>query len=145
MNRTGGDDLDDDFVPDDLVTLSDVEDEEAAHSADGEDIAALLSADEGEETQASTSQVATEKKRKRRAKEKERRAKVRFLMSLPCRRTPIHTPQKKRKLAEESNDVPPPSVAAQSPAILADYLSGMQARTFSKMSAIELADIQIPG
>lgn len=47
MNRTGGDDLDDDFVPDDLVTLSDVEDEEAAHSADGEDIAALLSADEG--------------------------------------------------------------------------------------------------
>ena len=80
MNRTGGgDDLDDDFVPDDLVALSDVEDEDAAHSADGEDIAALLSADEGEAAQASGSQVAAEKKRKRRAKEKERKAKVRRL------------------------------------------------------------------
>ena len=29
--------------------------------------------------------------------------------------------------------------------MLADYLSSMQARTFSKLSAIELADIQIPG
>ena len=75
MNRTGGDDLDDDFVPDDLVALSDAEDEEAVHSADGEDIAALLSADEGNAAP-STSQAAVEKKRKRRAKEKERKAKV---------------------------------------------------------------------
>ena len=84
MNRPGGgDDLDDDFVPDDLVALSDAEDEDAAHSADGEDIAALLSADEGEAPQASTSQAEADKKRKRRAKEKERKAKVRRPSLLP--------------------------------------------------------------
>lgn len=78
MQRAGGgDDLDDDFVPDDLVALSDAEDEEGSHSADGEDIAGLLSADEGVAQGASTSQVTVEKKRKRRAKQKERRAKVR--------------------------------------------------------------------
>lgn len=75
MNRTGGDDLDDDFVPDDLVALSDPEDEGAAHSADGEDVGALLSADE-DNAAPSTSQAALDKKRKRRAKEKERKAKV---------------------------------------------------------------------
>ena len=51
------------------------EDEEAAHSADGEDVDALLSADEGA-PQPSTSNAAVDKKRKRRAKEKERKAKV---------------------------------------------------------------------
>jgi protein CMS1 len=72
MNRTGGDDLDDDFVPDDLVALSE---DEAAHSADGEDIGALLSADE-DHASPSTTQADVDKKRKRRAKEKERKAKV---------------------------------------------------------------------
>lgn len=76
-----GDDLEDDFVPDDLVALSDLEDD-GAHSADGEDVGALLSADE-DTAGASSSQAADEKKRKRRAKEKERKAKV--CMSLrPC-------------------------------------------------------------
>ncbi|KAI0736878.1 U3-containing 90S pre-ribosomal complex subunit-domain containing protein [Fomitopsis betulina] len=37
-----------------------------------------------------------------------------------------------------------PSVAAQPPVLLADYLSSIQAKTFSKMSSIELADVQIP-
>ena len=63
-----GDDLDDDFVPDDLVALSD--DDEAP---DAEDIGELLSADEdGGNAQAGQSQsaAALEKKRKRRAKEK---------------------------------------------------------------------------
>lgn len=76
MNRTGGDDLDDDFVPDDLVALSDAEDEEAGHSADGEDVEALLSADEGSPQPSTSDLAAAEKKRKRRAKEKERKAKV---------------------------------------------------------------------
>ena len=69
-----GDDLDDDFVPDDLVALSD--DDEAP---DAEDIGELLSADEdGGNAQAgqSKSAAALEKKRKRRAKEKERKLKV---------------------------------------------------------------------
>ena len=56
------------MVADDLVALSDAEDEEAVHSADGEDIAALLSADEGNAAP-STSQAAVEKKRKRRESE----------------------------------------------------------------------------
>lgn len=81
----GGDDLDDDFVPDDLVALS--EDEEG-HSADGEDVNALLSADEdtagpvdAETVQAEA--AAVEKKRKRKAKEKERKAKVRTYSHAP--------------------------------------------------------------
>lgn len=84
MSRTGGDDLDDDFVPDDLVALSDPEDEEAAHPADGEDVGALLSADE-DNAAPSTSQADPEKKRKRRAKEKERKAKVRSAVTVCIR------------------------------------------------------------
>jgi protein CMS1 len=73
MSRFGGDDLDDDFVPDDLVALSDPED---AVSGDGdEDIHTLLSADENDGEASNTK--TDEKKRKRRAKEKERKAKVR--------------------------------------------------------------------
>ena len=78
MNSYGGDDLDDDFVPDELVALSEPED---AVSGDGEeDVNALLSADEGEAP--SLNQKAEEKKRKRRAKEKERKAKVRTVYQL---------------------------------------------------------------
>ncbi len=69
-----GDDLDDDFVPDDLVALSDEEE-----LPDAEDVGDLLSADEDAgEAQAGPSQsaAALEKKRKRRAKEKERKLKV---------------------------------------------------------------------
>ena len=71
----GGDDLEDDFVPDDLVAMSDEDD-----LAETEDIEELLSVDEdgGEDGQSSQAQsaAAAEKKRKRRAKEKERKAKV---------------------------------------------------------------------
>lgn len=78
----GGDDLDDDFVPDELVALSDGEEPTAAGSphspSDPEDDAP--SADEfaegGNEGQSKSSAV-KEKKRKRREKEKERKAKVR--------------------------------------------------------------------
>jgi len=128
MSKQGGDDLDDDFVPDDLVALS--EDEDAGQSAEGDDVGAFLSAGEEDEPRATGAQGATmsasEKKRKRRAKEKERRA-------------------KKRRLAETLDPVEAPSIAAQPPVILADYLSSMQAKTFAKMSSIELADVQIPG
>ncbi|OSD02859.1 hypothetical protein PYCCODRAFT_1366981 [Trametes coccinea BRFM310] len=122
-----GDDLEDDFVPDDLVALSD-EEEDLPNT---EDIGGLLSADEdgdnntAAQPNAAQSAAALEKKRKRRAKEKERKA-------------------KKRKLAETVEPVEPPSIAAQPPVMLADYLSTMQAKTFSDMSGIELADMQIP-
>jgi len=126
INWQGGDDLDDDFVPDDLVAMSEEEDD--THSAGGEDVDGTLSIDEDADTNkagTSASQAASEKKRKRRAKEKERKA-------------------KKRKLAETLEPIEAPSVAAQAPVLVADYISSMQAKTFSKMSSIELADIQIP-
>lgn len=46
---------------------------------------------------------------------------------------------------ESKEPVEPMSIAAQSPAMLAEYLSSKQAKTFSKMTAIELEDMQIPG
>lgn len=88
MSKQGGDDLDDDFVPDDLVALS--EDEDGGQSAEGDDVGAFLSAGE-DEAQSSRPQGApanaSEKKRKRRAKEKERKAKVSGDGSFAGRRT----------------------------------------------------------
>ncbi|KZT28564.1 hypothetical protein NEOLEDRAFT_1228379 [Neolentinus lepideus HHB14362 ss-1] len=40
--------------------------------------------------------------------------------------------------------IEPVSVAAQPPIQLSEYLSSMQAKTFSKLSSIELGDLQIP-
>nr|VWO98695.1 Chromatin modification-related protein EAF1 (ESA1-associated factor 1) (Vacuolar import and degradation protein 21) [Ganoderma boninense] len=118
-----GDDLEDDFVPDDLVAISEEED-----LLETEDFGELLSADEdggaGQPDQTKDT-AAAEKKRKRRAKEKQRKA-------------------KKQKLAETVEPVEPPSVSAQPPVLLADYITSMQAKTFSKLSGIELADVQIP-
>ena len=72
-----GDDLEDDFVPDDLVAMSEEED-----LPETEEIGELLSAEEdggaGQSSQA-LSDAAAEKKRKRRAKEKERKVKARSL------------------------------------------------------------------
>ena len=145
-----GDDLTDDFVPDDTVAL---DDDDAAGSlvADNDDIGKLLSADEEDDDRPDEKKALMEKKRKRREKEKERKLKV----SLFCRppslqpvipsllhpRPPGRLPQK-RKLAEPTQEA---SIAAQPPAALADYLSTMQAKSFPKMSAIELQDRQIPG
>ena len=145
----GGDDLEDDFVPDDLVALSDEDD-----IPETDDIGGLLSADEDgagpSQVGQSKSAAALEKKRKRRAKEKERKANVRMLLRRPVPRhhilTHTHFPaEQKAKLAETVEAVEPPSVAAQPPVMLADYISSMQAKTFAKMSGIELADMQIPG
>ena len=74
MMRQGGDDLDDDFVPDDLVALSD-----GAASDPGDDVQDLLSPDEEAEEDSEGDLKAKsdkEKKRKRREKERERKAKV---------------------------------------------------------------------
>ncbi|KAH8107208.1 U3-containing 90S pre-ribosomal complex subunit-domain containing protein [Cristinia sonorae] len=122
QQHTRGDDLDDDFVPDDLVAMSEEEDDNVP---EGED--ALFSADEGDggEAEATKKEAAAVKKRKRREKEKERKA-------------------KKLRMQESTEVVSPASIAMQPPPALSDYLSSMQAKTFSKMSAIELADVQIP-
>ncbi|KAG1754254.1 U3-containing 90S pre-ribosomal complex subunit-domain containing protein [Suillus lakei] len=122
MNGQRGDDLDDDFVPDDLVATSGEED-----NGPGDDIGGLLSADEdAEEAEVNMKEKsAIEKKRKRREKEKERKI-------------------KKRKLAETVEVIEPLSVAAQPAHKLADYVSSMQAKAFPAMSGIELGDVLIP-
>jgi len=79
MAHHRGDDLDDDFMPDETVALS--EDEGfASLVGDHDDIGKLLSADEDEGEQEvdppkEPSNSLLEKKRRRREKEKERRAK----------------------------------------------------------------------
>ncbi|TFK55256.1 hypothetical protein OE88DRAFT_1674959 [Heliocybe sulcata] len=116
----GGDDLIDDFVPDELVALSEEE-----NDLEEEDAGGSISGEEGDVAGTSTAtQAAVEKKRKRRAKEKERKA-------------------KKRKFAE-TQSLEAISVAAQPPIQLSEYISSMQAKTFSKLSGIELGDLQIP-
>ncbi|KAI9433980.1 U3-containing 90S pre-ribosomal complex subunit-domain containing protein [Lactarius indigo] len=114
MAHHRGDDLDDDFMPDETVALS--EDEGFESLGDHDDIGKLLSADEDEvDLPKERSNSLLEKKRRRREKEKERRAK-------------------------EGDH---PSVASRSPAIMSEYLSAMQAKSFSKLSALELQDRQI--
>jgi len=79
-----GDDLEDDFVPDETVVLSEDEGFESL-VGDQDDIGKLLSADEEEKEDDVESPIertqapSEEKKRKRREKEKERKAKERPL------------------------------------------------------------------
>lgn len=72
MSKVGGDDLDDDFVLDELVALSDPEDPETP-SDDGDDAVFLSPDEDGTQAQRDKAQ---EKKRKRKEKEKQRKAKV---------------------------------------------------------------------
>ena len=77
MNVQRGDDLEDDFVPDDLVASSGEEDATFDPHQPGDDIDGLLSADEDAENEEPAPKgKQTSAKRKRREKEKERQAKV---------------------------------------------------------------------
>ncbi|KJA27402.1 hypothetical protein HYPSUDRAFT_131565 [Hypholoma sublateritium FD-334 SS-4] len=137
--KQGGDDLEDDFVFDETVALSGDEEAEPIAHLDDEDV--FLDAaddedreDEDEDVDASaqpnapgettTDASAAAKKRKRREKDKERKA-------------------KKRKLLESVESVEG-STAAQSPHDLSAYLASMQAKSFPKLSALELEDLRIP-
>ncbi|KAH8983548.1 U3-containing 90S pre-ribosomal complex subunit-domain containing protein [Lactarius hatsudake] len=141
MAHHRGDDLDDDFMPDETVALS--EDEGFASLGDHDDIGKLLSADEDEvDPPKERPNSILEKKRRRREKEKERRAKEGLSLSLAS--YPKHD-LSKRKLNETTEPGDHPSVASRSPAIMSEYLSAMQAKSFSKMSALELQDRQIQG
>lgn len=78
MRVQRGDDLEDDFVPDELVALSGEEDAAFdARQGAGDGIDGLLSADEeAEQDEPAPKGKAASAKRKRREKEKERQAKV---------------------------------------------------------------------
>ncbi|KAF6764856.1 U3-containing 90S pre-ribosomal complex subunit-domain containing protein [Ephemerocybe angulata] len=112
-----GDDLEDDFVLDELVELS--EEEGSIHEIDDD------SNHEDEEEAAPSAPAASTssdpsvllKKRKRREKEKEKKL-------------------KKRKIAEATAPQQQGSVAAQSPDALSEYLSTMQKRHTKISSAI---------
>ncbi|KAJ3511677.1 hypothetical protein NLJ89_g3958 [Agrocybe chaxingu] len=133
--RHGGDDLDDDFIPDETAALSADEGSGAAPLED-EDVFVEGGDDEGEDVEEEEAEdfaasstnaqdsAKAEKKRKRREQVKERKA-------------------KKRKLAETLEFVEGSS-SAQSPAGLANYLASMQAKSFSKLSSIEMDDLRIP-
>jgi protein CMS1 len=69
--KEGGDDYDDDFIPDELVALSTDED---AQSWEGETF--FSDVEDGEHVEKPKDEVVTTKKRKRREKEKQRKAKV---------------------------------------------------------------------
>lgn len=141
MNNRRGDDLDDDFVPDDLVALSG-EDDDGASVEDGRD---YLSAEEETQNPSGSGTTPTDgdKKRKRKEKDKERKAKVG--LELLCFASPLTRPRQKRKLIEAKGEEEPPSIAAQSPARLAEYLANVQRKTFSNMSQLELDEISLPG
>jgi protein CMS1 len=80
MAQHRGDDLDDDFMPDETLALSD----DDRFIGDNDDIANLLSADEDEvDTPKEQPDPLLEKKRRRREKEKERRAKAGSPFSYP--------------------------------------------------------------
>lgn len=87
MNVQRGDDLEDDFVPDDLVASSGEEDTTFnPRQGGGDDIDGLLSADEeAEQEEPAHKGKATLEKRKRREKEKERKAKVTCAVPRPTR------------------------------------------------------------
>jgi hypothetical protein len=153
MAHHRGDDLEDDFMPDETVAFS--EDEGSVSLVgDQDDIGKLLSADEEEEGAESpmerTKAFLDEKKRRRREKEKERKAKAcpfqltaGLISHMSLTRDALF--QQKRRLNETTESEDLSSAALRSPAMISECLSTMQAKSFSKMSALELQDRHIPG
>ncbi|KAF4603877.1 hypothetical protein EYR40_001050 [Pleurotus pulmonarius] len=128
--KQGGDDLEDDFVLDDIVALSDDEDQEG----DVVDIA-IVPQDVDEEEgghgsgaveNAERNEAKEEKKRKRKEKVKEKKLKRRKLV------------------ATDLEGAETRSMTCSSPEELAQYLASFQAKSFPKMTSIELDDMQIP-
>ncbi|KAF8520202.1 U3-containing 90S pre-ribosomal complex subunit-domain containing protein [Hysterangium stoloniferum] len=116
----GGDDLEDDFIPDDNIMLAS-EDEELSgdeHENQAEDVSE-------DATTATKDTQAASKKRKRREKEKEKRA-------------------KKRKLVAQRDEGVESSVACLPPGDIARYLSLVQVKAYPKLSVLELEDLAIP-
>ncbi|KAJ7134948.1 U3-containing 90S pre-ribosomal complex subunit-domain containing protein [Mycena crocata] len=121
-----GDDLDDDFLLDHDIVASLSEDEHDDSSGHDPTSAQSEEREEPESSTVANTSEKNEKKRKRREKEREK-----------------FKEKKKRKLA--ANELgSEPSLTEQPPNDLAEYICGLQAKTFSKMSTIELGDMHIP-
>ncbi|KAF9036739.1 U3-containing 90S pre-ribosomal complex subunit-domain containing protein [Panaeolus papilionaceus] len=134
MAHQRGDDLDDDFVPDDIVALSGdeevdpliLDDEDVFVNPEDDDPQSIDSEDDTEQQPSQPQNTAgtDAKKRKRREKQKERKA-------------------KKRKLTEAVETIEG-TLAQQAPNELANYLVSMQSKSFTQLSAIEMEDLRIP-
>jgi len=122
MAGQGGDDLEDDYVPDELVASSGDEEDSQHGSSHGD----LSLDDDALGPSGSTARAESEKGNKRKRGGKDRQRKL-----------------KKPKLKETQVEQPS-LIALQSPSELAEYLAGSQAKSFSRLSRIELEDIRIP-
>jgi len=122
MVGQGGDDLEDDYVPDELVASSGDEEDSQRGSGHGD----LSLDDDAPKPSGSTAHIGSERsdKRKRSGKDKQRKPKK---------------PKLKETQIEHSS-----LIALQSPPELAEYLAGSQAKSLSRLSRIELEDIRIP-
>ena len=145
-----GDDFEDDYVPDDLVAESEAA-EDAVEVSDEEEFAGFAEADPlsretpGAGPSKNDDEAKMLKKRKRREKEKIKRAKVCHWRYSRSAWIVLLCVSKKRRLQESSQLLETELAAAQSPTLLADYLAKYQTKTYSKLSAVELEDIRIPG
>jgi len=155
----GGDDLEDDFVPDETVALSGDEGFGTAAHLEDEDIFLDPGDNEGQdgEDEDEAEDVlpsptnngdleAIAKKRKRREKEKERKAKVRssqtsFIFFFNAN---YDLCKQKRKLMQNIEAVEG-SITARPPHELSKYLDTMQAKCFPDLSVVEMDDLRIPG
>lgn len=138
MAGQGGDDLEDDYIPDELAASSGDEDD-SQHGSSHCD----LSLDDDAPKPSGSAIHAGSNKRKRGGKDKQRKLKVSIpLGSLDYPK--LNTREQKPKLREtqvEQSSL----IALQPPSELAEYLAGSQAKSFSRLSRIELEDIRIPG
>lgn len=141
MAGQGGDDLGDDYVPDELVASSGDEEDSQHGSSHGD----LSLDDDAPKPSGSAAQAESEKssKRKRSGKDKQRKFKVRTSFR-PLDYPKLNTREQKPKL-KETQVGQSSLVALQSPSELAEHLAGSQAKSFSRLSRIELEDIRIPG
>ena len=142
MVGQGGDDLEDDYVPDELVASSDDEEEDSNHGSSHGD---LSLDDDAVKPSGSTAPPESGKsnKRKRSGKDKQRKLKVNT-SNRPFNVPELNTRGQKPKL-KEMQDERSSLISLQLPSELAEYIAGSQAKSFSRLSRIELDDIRIPG
>ncbi|CAK5264288.1 unnamed protein product [Mycena citricolor] len=133
----GGDDFEDDFVPDELVALTDEEEAEGdddseeqqeendshAHTVDGN------ARNEGSDlVSRAPSDTAKKRKREREREKFKEKKKRKLLLEAPTR----------------GSSAEGTTTTDQSPPALAEYLASLQKKAFSKLSALELEDARIP-
>jgi len=126
-----GDDLDDDYAPDELVAVSEDEGPVELVPLDGEEDVFVTADDTTDRPNpvlpVSSDEAKKAKKRKRKAKDNERKAKKQRLA-----------------LSDPSNPHDTTLTAVQSPDELAGFLSRGQDQVLKNLSAVELDDLRIP-